>query len=95
VAEAATRYGFADHVTDWRAVVADDRIGLFDNVGPNDLHAEPTSTAPWRCMGLRRAKLKSCSTMRVMRSDCSTKMRAMRAVRSGSRGFWRSAAARP
>src|SRR4029079_7313208 len=45
VAEAANRYGFADHVTDWRAVVADDRIGLFDNVGPNDLHAEPTIAA--------------------------------------------------
>ena len=45
VAEAAGRYGFADHVTDWRAVVADDRIGLFDNVGPNDLHAEPTIAA--------------------------------------------------
>src|SRR3712207_4507580 len=45
VAEAAARYGFADHVTDWRAIVADDRIGLFDNVGPNDLHAAPTIAA--------------------------------------------------
>src|SRR5215216_6065868 len=41
LAEAAGRYGFADHVTDWRALVADERIGLFDNVGPNDLHGEP------------------------------------------------------
>ena len=45
VAEAARRYGFADHVTDWRALVADDRIGLFDNSGPNNLHAEPTIAA--------------------------------------------------
>ena len=45
VAEAATRYGFADHVTDWQAIIADDRIGLFDNVGPNDLHAAPTIAA--------------------------------------------------
>src|SRR3954453_6315667 len=45
VAEAATRYGFADHVTDWKAIVADDRIGLFDNVGPNDLHAAPPIAA--------------------------------------------------
>jgi predicted dehydrogenase len=45
VAEAATRYGFAGHVTDWRAIVADDRIGLFDNVGPNDFHAAPTIAA--------------------------------------------------
>src|SRR3954447_16609748 len=45
VAEAAGRYGFVDHVTDWQAIVADDRIGLFDNVGPNDLHAAPTIAA--------------------------------------------------
>jgi predicted dehydrogenase len=45
VAEAARRYGFAGHVTDWRALVQDDRIGLFDNSGPNDLHAEPTIAA--------------------------------------------------
>jgi predicted dehydrogenase len=45
VAEAATRYGFAGHVTDWQAIIADDRIGLFDNVGSNDLHAAPTIAA--------------------------------------------------
>jgi predicted dehydrogenase len=45
VSEAAQRYGFADHVTDWRAIVADDRVQLFDNVGPNNLHAEPTIAA--------------------------------------------------
>src|SRR4051812_40816065 len=45
VAEAARRYGFADHVTDWRALITDDRIGLFDNAGPNNPHAEPTIAA--------------------------------------------------
>jgi predicted dehydrogenase len=45
VAEAALRYGFADHVTDWKALIADDRVGLFDNAGPNNLHAEPTIAA--------------------------------------------------
>src|SRR3954449_13542736 len=45
VAEAARRYGFAGHVTDWRAIVADDRVQLFDNAGPNNLHAEPTIAA--------------------------------------------------
>jgi predicted dehydrogenase len=45
VSEAAGRYGFAEHVTDWRAIVADERVGLFDNVGPNNLHAEPTIAA--------------------------------------------------
>jgi predicted dehydrogenase len=45
VAEAARRYGFADAVTDWKQLVADDRIQLFDNSGPNALHAEPTIAA--------------------------------------------------
>jgi predicted dehydrogenase len=45
VAEAALRYGFKDHVTDWKQVVADDRVRLFDNSGPNNLHAEPTIAA--------------------------------------------------
>jgi predicted dehydrogenase len=45
VCEAARRYGFAEAVTDWRALVADERIGLFDNSGPNNLHAEPTIAA--------------------------------------------------
>ena len=45
VAEAARRYGFAEHVTDWRALVADERVQLFDNSGPNNLHAEPTIAA--------------------------------------------------
>jgi predicted dehydrogenase len=45
VSEAAQRYGFAEHVTDWHAIVSDDRVGLFDNVGPNNLHAEPTIAA--------------------------------------------------
>jgi predicted dehydrogenase len=45
VAEAARRYGFAGHVTDWKALIADDRISLFDNSGPNNLHAEPTIAA--------------------------------------------------
>jgi predicted dehydrogenase len=45
VSEAARRYGFSEHVTDWRAIVADDRVQLFDNVGPNNLHSEPTIAA--------------------------------------------------
>jgi predicted dehydrogenase len=45
VAEAARRYGFADYTTDWKALVADERVQLFDNSGPNNLHAEPTIAA--------------------------------------------------
>ena len=45
VAEAAQRYGFERHVTDWRELVADPDVQLFDNGGPNNLHAEPTIAA--------------------------------------------------
>src|ERR671911_844680 len=45
VSEAARRYGFAEYKTDWKALVGDDRIGLFDNSGPNNLHTEPSIAA--------------------------------------------------
>jgi predicted dehydrogenase len=45
VTEAARRYGFADARTDWRAMLADERVQLFDVSGPNDIHAEPSIAA--------------------------------------------------
>jgi predicted dehydrogenase len=45
VSEAARRYGFERHVTDWRTLVSDPDVELFDNGGPNNLHAEPTIAA--------------------------------------------------
>lgn len=45
VGEAARRYGWEYATGDWRDLVADERIGLFDNGGPNSLHAEPTIAA--------------------------------------------------
>jgi predicted dehydrogenase len=45
VNEAARRYGYEYATTDWRELVSDDRIGLFDNGGPNALHGEPTIAA--------------------------------------------------
>src|SRR4051794_27348698 len=45
VGEAAERYGYEYATTDWRRLVDDDGIGLFDNGGPNSLHAEPTIAA--------------------------------------------------
>jgi predicted dehydrogenase len=45
VASAAQRYGYERWTTDWRDIVADPAIGLFDNGGPNSLHAEPTIAA--------------------------------------------------
>src|SRR5262249_37735611 len=45
VRDAAERFGYEDATGDWRHLVADERIGLFDNGGPNSLHAEPTIAA--------------------------------------------------
>jgi predicted dehydrogenase len=45
VDEAAFRYGFIEAVTDWDRIAEDERVGLFDNCGPNGLHAEPTLAA--------------------------------------------------
>ena len=45
VEEARARWGWQEAVTDWREQVADERVGLFVNGGPNDVHAEPTIAA--------------------------------------------------
>ena len=45
VAEAARRYGYSGYYTDWRAMLDNDDIQLFDNGGPNDTHAEPCIAA--------------------------------------------------
>ncbi len=41
VKEAALRYGYEGYTTDWRQMLKDDRVQLFDNGGPNDMHAGP------------------------------------------------------
>ncbi len=45
VAEAAKRYGYERYYTDWRAMLENDAIDVFDNGGPNDAHAEPCIAA--------------------------------------------------
>jgi predicted dehydrogenase len=45
VSEAAQRYGFEGYVTDWHALVEDERVQVFDNAGPNNLHTEPSIAA--------------------------------------------------
>ncbi|MDX1995580.1 MAG: Gfo/Idh/MocA family oxidoreductase [bacterium] len=44
-AEAARRYGYEGYYTDWRKMLENDAIQVFDNGGPNDAHAEPTIAA--------------------------------------------------
>jgi predicted dehydrogenase len=45
VAEAATRFGFASYTQDWEDVVTDPDVAVFDNVGPDALHLEPSLAA--------------------------------------------------
>ena len=45
VQEAARRYGYETYYTDWRDLIKDDRVQLFDNGGPNDVHADPCIAA--------------------------------------------------
>ena len=45
VKEAAMRYGYSKYYTDWRDLITDDDVQLFDNGGPNDAHAEPCIAA--------------------------------------------------
>ena len=45
LAEAAHRYGWEGYYTDWRALLDDPRIALFDNCASADNHAEPTIAA--------------------------------------------------
>ncbi|MDQ6674145.1 MAG: Gfo/Idh/MocA family oxidoreductase [Chloroflexota bacterium] len=42
---AAARYGYERAYTDWRDLIADPGVQVFDNGGPNDAHAEPSIAA--------------------------------------------------
>ncbi len=44
-AAAAQRYGYEGYYTDWREMIQNPAIQVFDNGGPNDAHAEPTIAA--------------------------------------------------
>lgn len=45
VTEAQRRYGYKRAYTDWRQMIEDPEVQLFDNGGPNDAHAEPSIAA--------------------------------------------------
>ena len=45
VTEAARRYGYARAYTDWREMLKDEAVQVFDNGGPNNVHAEPCIAA--------------------------------------------------
>jgi len=45
VEEAAKRYGYEKAYTDWRQLIDDPDVQVFDNGGPNNVHAEPNIAA--------------------------------------------------
>jgi predicted dehydrogenase len=45
VQEEAARYGYEEWATDWREMVADPRIDVIDNCGPDPVHPEPCIAA--------------------------------------------------
>jgi predicted dehydrogenase len=45
VAQARDRFGFERYYTDWHELVGDPEVQLFDNLGPNNVHAEPSIEA--------------------------------------------------
>jgi len=45
VEEAARRYGYEKAYTDWRQLIDDPDVQVFDNGGPNNVHAEPNIAA--------------------------------------------------
>lgn len=45
VLEASRRYGYEQAYTDWRELLENDAVQVFDNGGPNDAHAEPCIVA--------------------------------------------------
>ena len=45
VSEAAKRYGYERYYLDWHKMLEDDSVQVFDNGGPNHLHAEPCIAA--------------------------------------------------
>src|SRR5258708_29285482 len=46
VAEAAERYGFAEHTTDWRTLIEDPEVELLDNGGAHPPRAQPPTAPP-------------------------------------------------
>ncbi len=66
----AERFGIARASTDWRALIQDPAVTVFDNVGPNHLHAEPTlARSPPASMWCARSHSRSTASRR---GSCSS-----------------------
>ncbi len=69
VGREAARYGFEEYCTDWLDLVLDPRIMVFDNCGPDPLHAEPCVAA------LESGKHVICEKPLAVSVDDARKMR--------------------
>ena len=65
----AARYGFEEYCTDWRDIVLDKRIEVFDNCGPDPAHPEPCIAA------LENGKHVICEKPLAVSVDDARKMR--------------------
>jgi len=65
----AARYGYEQYCTDWNELVADERIDLFDNCGPDPAHAEPCIAA------LKNGKNVICEKPMTISVDDARRMR--------------------
>ncbi|MFN0172062.1 MAG: Gfo/Idh/MocA family protein [Bryobacteraceae bacterium] len=45
VRQQSARYGYEEYCTDWKDLVGDPRVDVFDNCGPDPLHPEPSIAA--------------------------------------------------
>lgn len=72
--DAAARLGFATWHDRWEDLVADERVELFDNTGPNHLHAEP-------CIAAARAG-KHVLCEKPLARNAAEALRMLEAVRS-------------
>jgi len=65
----AVRYGYEECCTDWRDVVADPRVDVFDNCGPDPVHVEPSIAA------LESGKHVICEKPMAVRVEDARRMR--------------------
>ncbi len=65
----AARYGYEEYCTDWHDVVADPRVEVFDNCGPDPVHVEPCIAA------LEHGKHVICEKPMAVRVDDARRMR--------------------
>ena len=77
VGREAARYGYERFCTDWNELVADDRVDVLDNCGPDPAHPEPCIAA------LRRGKHVICEKPMAISVEDARRMRDAAAVASG------------